>query len=121
MRSSYFAHLIRSTFLPTQQYAIKTSGGVRLESFDEFIQSPNPLHQAHAAFHIVVLARVIVNSDQVTLSARGVELLVTLLSSDDHPTQILSASLTASLGHTRAGIPAALITSGKNCLCGVIS
>ena len=96
----------------SQQYAIKNAGGIYLESFEEFLVSTKQLYQAHAAFQIIILARVIVDSDQVTLTARGVELLVHLLRSDQDPTQILTASLIASLGHTRAGIPAALITAG---------
>ncbi|KAL9968183.1 hypothetical protein ACROYT_G026526 [Oculina patagonica] len=96
----------------SQQYAIKNAGGISLKAFEEFLGSENELYQAHAAFQIIVLARVI-DSDQVTLTARGVELLVRLLSSEQHSTQILAASLTASLGHTRAGVPAALITAGS--------
>ena len=95
----------------SQQYAIKDTGAISLRSFEEFLGSENQLYQAHAAFQIIILARVI-DSDQVTLTARGVKLLVQLLSSDQHSTQILAASLTASLGHTRAGVPAAFITAG---------
>ena len=95
----------------SQQFAIKSAGGIPLRSFEEFLGSENELYQAHAAFQIIVLARVI-DSDQVKLTARGVELLVRLLSSEQHSTQILAGSLTASLGHTRAGVPAALITAG---------
>ena len=68
---------------------------------------------------------------QVTLSARGVKLLVSLLDSEKDETKVLSASLLASLAHTRAGIPDAMIVAGKTmyslstecpenwlCLCG---
>ena len=96
----------------SQQYAINNAGGIALQSFEEFLGSENELYQAHAAFQIIVLARVI-DSDQVNLTARGVELLVQLLRSEQDSTQILAASLTASLGHTRAGVPAALITAGR--------
>ena len=50
---------------------------------------------------------------QVTLSARGVKLLVSLLDSEKDETKVLSASLLASLAHTRAGIPDAMIVAGK--------
>lgn len=96
----------------SQQYAIKNAGGIPLKSFEEFLGSENELYQAHASFQIIVLARVI-DSEQVKLTARGVELLVRLLSSEQNSTRILAASLTASLGHTRAGVPAALITAGS--------
>ncbi|KXJ05225.1 Ankyrin and armadillo repeat-containing protein, partial [Exaiptasia diaphana] len=95
-----------------QQYAIKKAGGLLLSSFEEFLSSDENLHQAHAAFQIIILARVIGDCDQVTLTARGVEMLVSLLRSEDDATKVLAASLTASLGHSRAGIPDALITAG---------
>lgn len=96
----------------SQQYSIKKAGGLVLTSFEEFLTSEQQLHQAHAAFQIIVLARVIGDCDQVTLTARGIEMLVSLLRSGDDATKVLAASLTASLGHTRAGIPDALITAG---------
>ncbi|KAK3726414.1 hypothetical protein QZH41_019667 [Actinostola sp. cb2023] len=95
-----------------QQYSIKKAGGLLLSSFEEFLTSEKEMHQAYAAFQIIVLARVIGDCDQVTLTARGVEMLVSLLLSEQDSTKVLAASLTASLGHTRAGIPDALITAG---------
>lgn len=48
----------------------------------------------------------------MTLSARGVKILVNLLSSERDDTRVLSASLLASLAHTRAGIPDAMVVVG---------
>ncbi|XP_071497237.1 ankyrin and armadillo repeat-containing protein-like [Diadema antillarum] len=96
----------------SQQYAIREAGGIRMANFQRFIDSEKEAHQAHASYQIVVLARVIVDRDQVSLSAEGVTRLVGLLKSDDEETVILVGSLLASLAHTRAGIPDAMITSG---------
>lgn len=63
-------------------------------------------------FQIVVLARVIVDQDQVMLTASGVTLLVKKLHSTEDNVIVLAASLLSSLAHTRAGIPDAMVTSG---------
>ncbi|XP_077978159.1 ankyrin and armadillo repeat-containing protein-like [Glandiceps talaboti] len=94
------------------QYAIREAGGIRMRAFTPFLNSDNESYQANAAFQIVVLARVIVDQDQVTLSAEGVTRLVSLLQSDDENTVILAGRLMSSLAHTRAGIPDAMVTTG---------
>ncbi|XP_030846615.1 ankyrin and armadillo repeat-containing protein-like [Strongylocentrotus purpuratus] len=96
----------------SQQYNIREAGGIRMSNFQRFLESEDETHQAYAAFQIVVLARVIVDRDQVSLSAEGVTRLVGLLKSENPNTVILAGSLLASLAHTRAGIPDAMITSG---------
>lgn len=60
----------------------------------------------------MVLARVIVDRDQVLLTAQGVTLLVRKLASDDDNVIVLASSLLSSLAHTRAGIPDAMVTTG---------
>lgn len=60
----------------------------------------------------MVLARVIVDQDQVMLTARGVTLLVEKLHSTEDNVIVLAASLLSSLAHTRAGIPDAMVTTG---------
>ncbi|XP_070566344.1 ankyrin and armadillo repeat-containing protein-like isoform X3 [Ptychodera flava] len=96
----------------SQQYSIREAGGIRMSAFEPFLNSDNESYQANAAFQIVVLARVIVDRDQVTLSAEGVTRLVMLLQSEDENTVILSGRLMSSLAHTRAGIPDAMVTTG---------
>ncbi|XP_022079769.1 ankyrin and armadillo repeat-containing protein-like isoform X2 [Acanthaster planci] len=96
-----------------QQVAIREAGGLKMATFQRFLDSEDETYQAYGAFQIVVLARVIVDSDQVTLSAEGVTRLVRLLQSPDDDTVILSGTLMASLAHTRAGITDAMITSGS--------
>ncbi|XP_062434919.1 ankyrin and armadillo repeat-containing protein [Rhea pennata] len=95
-----------------QQLRILESGAITISVFEPFLQSEIETDKALAAFQIVVLARVIVDVDQVTLSARGVTTLVELLSSENTATLILTGKLLASLAHTRAGIPEAITTLG---------
>ncbi|KAF6031041.1 ANKAR [Bugula neritina] len=95
-----------------QQYAIREAGGISYSLFLPFLTSDNEFYRASASFQIVVLARVIMDRDQVSLTAEGVTSLVELLKSKTDNVVILSASLLSSLAHTRAGIPDAMVTSG---------
>ncbi|TSW62336.1 Ankyrin and armadillo repeat-containing protein [Bagarius yarrelli] len=97
---------------PNQQLAIKKAGRVPVQSFHPFLNSDDETERAKAAFQTVVLAKVISGSDQVTLTARGVTVLVRLLQSDTNTTVIIAAEFLASLVHTRAGIPDAVVTLG---------
>ncbi|XP_077867464.1 LOW QUALITY PROTEIN: ankyrin and armadillo repeat-containing protein-like [Saccoglossus kowalevskii] len=85
----------------TQQYAIREAGGIRMSSFEPFLNAENESYQANAAFQIVVLARVIVDRDQVTLSAEGVTRLVMLLQSGDENTIILSGKVEVLMEHLK--------------------
>ena len=48
-----------------QQLGIRSCGGVMMSSFESFIDSDNETYQAYGAFQIIILARVIVDVDQV--------------------------------------------------------
>ncbi|XP_061081751.1 ankyrin and armadillo repeat-containing protein [Conger conger] len=95
-----------------QQALILQSGGVSIATYEPFLQSESEAERAKAAFQIVVLANVITDVDQVTLSARGVTVMVNLLQSSHPDTVTLTAQLIASLAHTRAGISDGIITLG---------
>lgn len=97
---------------PPQQFSIREAGGISYIMLEPFLNSDNEWYQAYSAFQIVVLARVIVGNDQVSLTARGITQLVRLLGSREENIVILCASLLSSLAHTRAGIPDAMVTSG---------
>ncbi|XP_054826109.1 ankyrin and armadillo repeat-containing protein [Eublepharis macularius] len=97
---------------PAQQYVILETGPVSLSTFEPFLESPIETERAMAAFQIVVLARIIVDKDQVSLSARGVSILVDLLCSEEASTLVVTGKLLASLAHTRAGIPEAITSLG---------
>uniref|UniRef100_A0A8C2VUH3 Ankyrin and armadillo repeat containing n=1 Tax=Chinchilla lanigera TaxID=34839 RepID=A0A8C2VUH3_CHILA len=95
-----------------QQYLILESGKITLSIFEPFLQSTVETERSMAAFQIIVLAKVIIDVDHITLSARGVTILVNSLYSYKHTTIVLTGNLIASLAHSRAGIPEAFITLG---------
>nr|XP_042115633.1 ankyrin and armadillo repeat-containing protein [Peromyscus maniculatus bairdii] len=95
-----------------QQYLILESGMLTLSIFEPFLRSKVETEKAMAAFQIIVLAKVIIDVDHITLSARGVTILVDSLYSVHIPTIVLTGNLIASLAHSRAGIPAAFLTLG---------
>ncbi|XP_055872246.1 ankyrin and armadillo repeat-containing protein-like [Biomphalaria glabrata] len=95
-----------------QQMNIKQAGGISYDVFDKFIQSNDEFYQCYASFQIVVLARVITDKDQVSLTAQGIMMLVSKLSSAEENVVVLSCSLLAALSHTRAGLTDAMITCG---------
>ncbi|XP_067405132.1 ankyrin and armadillo repeat-containing protein isoform X4 [Emydura macquarii macquarii] len=97
---------------PVQQFLILETGAITLSTFEPFLQSEIETEKAMAAFQIVVLAKVIVDVDQVTLSAKGVTILVELLNSEKTATLVLTGKLLASLAHTRAGVPEAITELG---------
>lgn len=49
------------------QYAIRNAGGIPMSCFEEFLVSGDEIQRAHAAFQTVVLARVIEDSDPVSI------------------------------------------------------
>ncbi|KAG2459367.1 ANKAR protein, partial [Polypterus senegalus] len=102
-----------------QQAVMLECGGISLSSYEPFLHSDDETARAKAAFQVVVLAKVIVDAEQVTLSARGVTILVDLLRSKQPRTVALTGELLASLCHTRAGIPDAITSLGAvEYLCG---
>ncbi|XP_032611044.1 ankyrin and armadillo repeat-containing protein isoform X2 [Hylobates moloch] len=95
-----------------QQYLILESGIMTISIFERFLESTVETEKAMAAFQIVVLAKVIRDVDHITLSARGVTILVDSLYSVQTCTIVLTGNLIASLAHSRAGIPEAFTTLG---------
>ncbi|XP_023568103.1 ankyrin and armadillo repeat-containing protein [Octodon degus] len=95
-----------------QQFLILESGKITISIFEPFLESTVETEKAMAAFQIIVLAKVIIDVDHITLSARGVTILVNSLYSYQHTTIVLTGNLIASLAHSRAGIPEAFITLG---------
>ncbi|KAL7991565.1 hypothetical protein Chor_015821, partial [Crotalus horridus] len=97
---------------PTQQILILESGPISIHIFEPLLGSDVETDRAMAAFQIVILAKIIINMDQVSLSARGISILVDLLCSEKSTTLVLTGKLIASLAHTRAGIPEAITSLG---------
>ncbi|XP_031564249.1 ankyrin and armadillo repeat-containing protein-like [Actinia tenebrosa] len=94
------------------QKAIAVSGGVRYHSFLPFLESKDLRQVAHAAFQIIILSRIIPDEDQSLTCATGVKLLVSLLECQSEDIQTLAANFLGGLSHTRAGVPAAIISIG---------
>ncbi|XP_042850832.1 ankyrin and armadillo repeat-containing protein isoform X5 [Panthera tigris] len=95
-----------------QQYLILESGIMTISIFEPFLESTIETEKAMAAFQIIILAKVIIDMDHITLSARGVTILVDSLYSVHSTTIVLTGNLIASLAHSRAGIPEAFATLG---------
>ncbi|XP_034285200.1 ankyrin and armadillo repeat-containing protein isoform X2 [Pantherophis guttatus] len=97
---------------PTQQVLILEAGPISIHVFEPLLGSDVETDRAMAAFQIVVLAKIIIDMDQVSLSAKGISTLVDLLCSEKSATLVLTGKLLASLAHTRAGIPEAITSLG---------
>uniref|UniRef100_M3YLR7 Ankyrin and armadillo repeat containing n=1 Tax=Mustela putorius furo TaxID=9669 RepID=M3YLR7_MUSPF len=95
-----------------QQYLILESGIMTVSIFEPFLESTVEAEKAMAAFQIIILAKVIIDVDHITLSARGVTILVESLYSVNSTTIILTGNLIASLAHSRAAILEAFTTLG---------
>ncbi|KAM7106032.1 ankyrin and armadillo repeat-containing protein [Molossus nigricans] len=95
-----------------QQYLILESGIITISIFEPFLKSTIETEKAMAAFQIIILAKVIIDVDHITLSSRGVTILVDSLYSAQSTTIVLTGNLIASLAHSRAGIPGAFTTLG---------
>ena len=80
------------------------------------MESKNEKQATYAAFQVVVLSRIIPDEDQSLTPATGLKLLVS-----PHLTQQLqapAANFIGGLGHTRAGLPGAIIFIGRIPLLG---
>ncbi|RDD46956.1 Ankyrin and armadillo repeat-containing protein [Trichoplax sp. H2] len=95
-----------------QQKQIALAGGVRYHSLLPFLQSQDEFYCANAAFQVAVLSRIIPDEEPATSSAIGIKVLVDLLDSKNQKSQALAANCIARLGHTRAGIPSAIVSIG---------
>ncbi|XP_066202317.1 ankyrin and armadillo repeat-containing protein [Saccopteryx leptura] len=95
-----------------QQYLILENGMITISIFQPFLESTIETEKAMAAFQIIILAKVIIDVDHITLSSRGITILAGSLYSVNTTTIILTGNLIASLAHSRAGITDAFITLG---------
>ncbi|XP_059154242.1 ankyrin and armadillo repeat-containing protein-like isoform X2 [Physella acuta] len=94
----------------TQQKEIDQQGGIRFNCFVPFLKSDDEYYRCNAAFQVVVLARIIPDEEQARASAVGIKLLIDLLEdSQSVHIQALAADYVASLSHTRAGVPSAMV------------
>ncbi|XP_018672731.2 ankyrin and armadillo repeat-containing protein isoform X1 [Ciona intestinalis] len=95
-----------------QQQKILKCGGIPFYIFNALLESHNVAIKSAAAFQLVILARVVTMTTVVDASAKGIIELVKLLDSADDNVIILAAEYIASLAHTRAGVPDAIVQLG---------
>ncbi|XP_071174964.1 ankyrin and armadillo repeat-containing protein-like [Mytilus edulis] len=102
-----------------EQKEIADQGGVRFNCFAPFLQSNDEMYRCLAAFQVVVLARIIPDEEQALSSAAGIKLIVDILQdSMSNETISLACDCIARLAHTRAGVPAAIVSiDAVNLLC----
>ncbi|XP_064641312.1 ankyrin and armadillo repeat-containing protein-like isoform X2 [Lineus longissimus] len=103
----------------SQQREIAEQGGVRFSCFIPFLESSDEYYRCNAAYQVVVLARIIPDYEQAMSSAAGIKLIGDLLH-DSRSDEILSLACdcVARLAHTRAGVPAAIVSiDAVNDLC----
>ncbi|XP_033754568.1 ankyrin and armadillo repeat-containing protein-like [Pecten maximus] len=94
-----------------QQKRIADQGGVRFNCFVPFLQSDDEFFRCNAAFQVVVLSKIIPDEEQALSSAAGIKLLIDLLQdSTSNETLALATDCVARLGHTRAGVPSAMVS-----------
>ncbi|KAM4614102.1 uncharacterized protein O3C94_022137 [Discoglossus pictus] len=93
------------------QKEIVQSGGVSWSDFGQFLESANQSYQIHAAFQLVVLAKMIQNKEPSLSCALGIQMLVGMLeSATTNETLALAADCVARLSHTRAGLSEAMVS-----------
>lgn len=96
---------------PKKLETMKKFGMINLSNFTGLLQS-NEEHQAHAAFQLVTLSRLILDIRCVDAIIYGIKLLVKLSSSLSENTQLLCLEFMACLARSRDGIPKTSIMAG---------
>lgn len=91
---------------------MRAYGSLNIANFTPFLCSVDEFQQAHAAFQVVVLAKLLSGIRDVEAMVRGIRLLVELCSSEAEQTKVLSAEFLASLAHSSGGIPNTIIMAG---------
>ena len=87
----------------TRLEQMRCHGTIHISNFLPFLESQQELYQAHAAFQIVVLSKLLSGVRDVQAVVRGINLLVELCSSDIEATKVQSAEFIASLAHMKDG------------------
>ena len=96
---------------PKKLDMIKRLGMIHLANFSTLLKS-NEDHQAHAAFQLVILSRIILDLRHVDACIYGIKLLIKLSSSPVERTKLLCLEFIACLARSREGIPKTSIMAG---------
>ena len=93
--------------------AMKKHGTINISNFTRFLESGDKFFQVHAAFQIVVLAKLLTGIRDVDAAVQGIKLLVQLCGAlESEQTKVLSAEFLASLAHSKGGIPNTIVMAG---------
>ena len=97
---------------PAQLGHMRARGTLDIAIFNFFLHSDNEFFQAHAAFQVVVLTKLLCGVKPVEIQVYGIKLLVKLCSSHLEHIKVLTAELLATLARCRGGIPDTLVMAG---------
>ena len=97
---------------PRKLAMIQSLGLISLSNFKSLLKSSDELHQAHAAFQLVILSRLIPDIKPQEASIHGIKTLVHLCSSPSEGTKLLSTEFLACLARCRDGIPITAVMAG---------
>ena len=97
---------------PGKLEKLKAIGTLHVSNFLPFLESSEEFHQVHAAFQVVVLAKLLSGIRSVDIAVKGLRRLVDLLNSEVESIKVQSAEFVASLAHSGDGIPNTLVMAG---------
>ena len=96
---------------PKKLEMIKSMGSINLSNFTSLLES-NEQHQAHSAFQLVILSRLIHDIRPVDACIYGIKTLVKLSNSPSERTKLLCCEFLACLARSREGIPMTSVMAG---------
>ena len=91
---------------------LSTHCTLHISNFTYLLNSSSELHQAHAAFQLVVLSKMFVGLRDVEARIHGIKLLVQLSCSEQEQTKVVSSEFLASLARSKEGVPLASVMAG---------
>lgn len=97
---------------PDKLQLIKSHGSIHLSNFADLLSSPDETLQAHAAFQLVILSKLIIGARDVEVSIHGMKLLSQLCTSHVERTKIVSTEFLACLARCKEGVPTAMVMAG---------
>lgn len=91
---------------------LKSTGSLHVSNLVTLLVSENETHQAHGAFQLIILSKLLTGIRPVEASIHGVKVLVQLSTSQHEETKLHCFEFLACLGRCREGIPMAAIMAG---------
>jgi hypothetical protein len=91
---------------------LKSHGGLNVSNIVNLLSFEDESHQAHGAFQLVMLSKLLVGVRDVEASIHGIKMLVKLLNSPLESTKLCCCNFLACLGRCKEGIPTTTIMGG---------